>query len=34
MRGVSISPSRKEVKAPEGFKKIYPKNTKNEVRYL
>lgn len=34
MRGVSISPSRKEVKAPEGFKKIYPKNTKNKVRYL
>ena len=34
LRGVSISPSKKEVKAPEGFKKIYPKNTKSKVRYL
>lgn len=34
LRGVSISPSKKEVKAPEGFKKIYPKIIKNKVRYL
>lgn len=36
LKGVSAVPSIKEVKVPEGFRKIYPKNTKrtDEVRYL
>lgn len=34
LKGISIVPSKKEVKAPEGLMKIYPKNTKNGIRYL
>ncbi len=34
LKGVSVVPSKKEVKAPEGFKKVYPQNSKIGVRYL
>lgn len=34
LKGISIVPSKKEVKVPEGFKKIYPKSMKTGIRYL
>lgn len=34
LKGISIVPSKKEVKVPEGLKKIYPKSMKTGIRYL